>query len=155
MNEPSFYSSGLRFSCTRCSSCCRFESGFVYLSEKDLSTLAGEFGMDFTAFVKTRCRWIPLDRGTERLSLREKSNFDCIFWDKGCTVYKVRPLQCRAYPFWDSVICSEQAWNETGKNCPGINSGTLHEKEEIESFLHQLDEEPVIERRISQTGSWK
>jgi Fe-S-cluster containining protein len=108
--------------------------------------------MDYTAFVKTWCRWVPLGRDSERLSLKEKSNFDCIFWDNGCTVYNVRPLQCRAYPFWDSVVCSEKAWNETGKDCPGINSGTLHDKEKIENFIRLLEEEPVIERKIPRLG---
>jgi Fe-S-cluster containining protein len=104
--------------------------------------------MDYTAFIKAWCRWVPLTRETERLSLREKSNFDCIFWKGGCTVYKARPLQCRTFPFWDSVVCSEEAWNNTGKSCPGINTGTLHEKEKIEGFVRQLEEELVIERKI-------
>ena len=169
MKEQSFYSSGLKFSCIRCSYCCRKESGFVYLSENDLSVLAKKLGMDYTDFVKTWCRWVPFTRNRERLSLKEKSNFDCIFWSAsigggvsegdiasfrgaGCAVYDDRPLQCRTYPFWDSVVCSEKAWNETGKGCPGINSGTLHEKETIENFIHRLENEPVIERIIQRPG---
>ncbi|MCL2127385.1 MAG: YkgJ family cysteine cluster protein, partial [Treponema sp.] len=102
----------MRFSCTRCSTCCRKESGFVYLSEKDLSRLAEKFKMGYTEFIKTWCRWVPFYRRRDRLSLREKSNFDCIFWgdseksaasdegggrEGGCTVYSARPLQCRSF----------------------------------------------------------
>ena len=154
MDECPFFTSGLQFSCVRCSACCRNESGFVYLSENDLSRLAKECGMDYTAFVKTWCRWVPIDRDRERLSLREKSNFDCIFWKNGCTVYDARPLQCRAFPFWDSVVCSVQAWNDEGKKCPGINTGSLHEKDEIEGFIHLLEEELVIERKIPHMGGY-
>jgi Fe-S-cluster containining protein len=119
----------------------------VYLSENDLSRLANEFGMDYTAFVNTWCRWIPFTQGRERLSLKEKSNFDCIFWDlPGCKVYHARPLQCRTFPFWDYVLCSPQAWKNTGKGCAGIDKGELHSREKIESLVSQMEEEPVIER---------
>ena len=146
MNALTFDYTELRFSCTRCSSCCRKESGFVYLSELDLCRLAKVFQMDYTSFIKTWCRWVPFDSGRERLSLREKSNFDCIFWKDQCTVYESRPLQCRTFPFWDSVLCSREAWENTGKGCPGINTGAPHGKDEIESCLRQMENELVVER---------
>jgi len=149
MVDRPFYAEGLKFSCTRCSSCCRHESGFVYLSENDLSRLANEFKLDYTAFVETWCRWIPFTPGTERLSLKEKSNFDCIFWNNSCGVYNARPLQCRSFPFWgDHVLCSQKAWEAAGRDCPGINNGELHSREEIEGFIRQTEEEPVIEREV-------
>ena len=145
MNDRPFYADGLKFSCTRCSACCRHESGFVYLSENDLSRLANEFGMDYTAFVEAWCRWIPFTEGRERLSLKEKSNFDCIFWNAMCTVYHARPLQCRTFPFWDHILCSPQAWEAAGEGCAGIDRGQLHSREEIEGLVSQMGEEPVIE----------
>ena len=152
MSHEPFYNTGLRFSCTRCSSCCRKESGFVYLSENDLSRLANQMQMDYTAFIKTWCRWVPLDQGRERLSLREKSNFDCIFWSNGCKVYRARPLQCRAFPFWENVLCSRQAWDTAGIDCPGMNNGELHDREEIAGFLRLLEEELVLEREMPRIG---
>jgi Fe-S-cluster containining protein len=147
MNDQPFYANGLRFSCTRCSSCCRYESGFVFLSENDLSRLANEFKMDYTSFVKTWCRWVPFTHDRERLSLKEKSNYDCILWSAaGCTVYNARPLQCSAFPFWDNILCSRQAWETAGKGCAGINNGQLHSREKIEGILGRLEQEPVIER---------
>jgi Fe-S-cluster containining protein len=153
MSEGPFYAGGLRFSCARCSSCCRHESGFVYISENDLARLANELKMGYTEFVKTWCRWIPLNEDSERLSLKEKSNFDCIFWKNqgtasGCSVYHARPLQCRAYPFWDNIICSPDAWEAAGKGCPGINNGEQHCLKTIENFIRQMEDELVIERKI-------
>ena len=153
MNQEPFYASGLRFSCTRCSSCCRKESGFVYLSQNDLSRLAKKFQMDYTAFITTWCRWVPFDRGRDRLSLREKSNFDCIFWSGECTVYQARPLQCSTFPFWDSVLCSKEAWEAAGSSCPGINAGESHNREEIADCLRLLEEELVIERETPRLGT--
>ena len=158
MNETPFYANGLAFSCARCSSCCRHESGYVYLSENDLSRLAAECGMNYTDFIKAWCRWIPFHKGRDRLSLREKSNFDCIFWkddNSGCSVYRARPLQCRAFPFWDSVACSAEAWENAGKNCPGINAGETHSSAEIENFLKLMNDEPVIERDALRIGEGK
>ena len=148
MNDEAFFSAGLRFSCTRCSNCCRKESGYVYLSENDLSRLADFFAMDYTSFIQTWCRWVSFERGRERLSLKEKANYDCIFWGTECTVYHARPLQCRSFPFWDSVLCSRESWENTGKDCPGIQTGELHEKEKIEKYLQQMDDELVIERKL-------
>jgi len=147
MSDQPFYAAGLRFSCERCSSCCRHESGFVYLSENDLSRLAQATKMEYTAFIQTWCRWVDFEWGYQRLSLKEKANCDCIFWNAGCTVYPARPLQCRTFPFWDAVVCSLQSWETAGRGCPGINHGDVHTREEIERFLRLMGEELVIERR--------
>ena len=135
MPKTPFYASGLRFSCVRCSSCCRHESGFVFLCEEDLELLTGKLNMDYSIFVKIYCRWVPGEGGEEYLSLREKPNFDCIFWDSVCTVYNARPQQCRTFPFWKSVVNSREAWESTASGCPGMNSGKLHDIESIESCL--------------------
>ena len=144
LDEP-FYARGLCFSCTRCSSCCRHDSGFVFLSEIDVAKLTQACGMRYNEFVKTYCRWVWAEAG-ECLSLREKSNFDCIFWDKGCTVYNARPLQCRTFPFWDSITVSSVAWEAAAAECPGMNHGVLHGREEIELALSQRYAEPLITR---------
>jgi len=152
MNDTPFHADGLRFACTRCSGCCRHEGGFVFLSEGDLSRLANGFGMDYSAFVDAWCRWVPYTPGRERLSLREKPNLDCVFWSASaagsgwCSVYGTRPLQCRAFPFWDIILASRAAWERAGRECPGINSGRLYAMEEIDDFVRRLGEEPVIER---------
>jgi len=104
--------------------------------------------MEYTAFIQAWCRWVPFGRREERLSLREKSNFDCIFWNAGCTVYDARPLQCRVFPFWDMVVASPEAWETAGRGCPGINTGELRAREEIERCLRLMGDELVIERRL-------
>jgi Fe-S-cluster containining protein len=146
MLKQPFYRDGLRFSCRRCSACCRHESGFVFLSEKDLGLLSAACNMQPADFVKTWCRWVPYEGGQDRLSLKEKSDYDCIFWKEGCAVYESRPLQCRTFPFWLSVLRSREAWDMAGTGCPGINSGALHSREEIEACLDMQGS--VIIRRV-------
>ena len=146
MPQKPFYDSGLRFSCRRCSTCCRYESGYVFLSEEDIRLLAQELQMDYAGFTKTYCRWVPKERGRECLSLKEKSNFDCVFWDSGCTVYQARPVQCRTFPFWQTVVESFGAWEMAASGCPGINSGRLYDKEAIAACIALRDGQQLIEK---------
>jgi Fe-S-cluster containining protein len=139
-----FYAQGLRFSCARCSQCCRIDPGFVFLRKNDVEMLVSALKMRYTEFIKRYCRWTPNTDGGEQLSLKEKPDYDCIFWSNGCALYDARPLQCRAYPFWPSMIASREAW-EAAK-CPGMGTGTLYSREEIEALAARQRAEPIIER---------
>jgi Fe-S-cluster containining protein len=145
-----FYAQGLRFSCTRCSACCRFESGFVFLSEKDASLLGAAFNMEYSKFTEAYCRWVSSENGELQLSLKENSNYDCIFWAKepveGCMVYDKRPLQCRSFPFWPSIVNNKKNWDMTARNCPGMGKGTLHSRDAISEWLVAREKEPIISR---------
>ncbi len=147
MFDPPFYAKGLHFTCQRCSGCCRHDPGFVNLSEKDLEKLLKWANVDRESFINSWCRWVDKQDGFEYLCLTEKDNFDCIFWDKGCTVYENRPLQCSAYPFWHALVLDEDWWNAGAADCPGMNSGALHPAEEIQQRLDQRRSEPYIRRK--------
>jgi len=154
-----FYAQGLCFSCTRCSACCRHESGFVFLSGKDAVMLIAALKMEYRKFIHAYCRWVPSVNGTEQLSLKEKSNFDCIFWafseaaqTGGCSVYEARPLQCRAFPFWPSIVGDKSSWKSAAGECPGMNRGILHSGDTIEKWLAERRKEPIISRNIQSGG---
>ena len=124
MEEP-FYKDGLHFECQRCSGCCRFDSGYVFLSHQDLDRLASNLSLTPDEFLEKYCVKVDMG-GYFRISLIEKPNYDCIFWrDGGCAVYEARPLQCRSYPFWEHQLESKEAWENVAKSCPGINKGAL------------------------------
>jgi Fe-S-cluster containining protein len=146
LQQAPFYAEGLRFSCNRCSTCCRYESGYVFLTERDVARLLENLRMAYADFVKTYCRWVPDKWGTEQLTLKEKSNYDCIFWKECCSVYEARPLQCKTFPFWHSVMASAKAWNEAAGYCPGMDKGTLHSMKEIIACLEQQDADVLITR---------
>jgi hypothetical protein len=145
----SFYDAGLRFSCTRCSGCCRHDPGFVFLSAKDAQSLAKSLDLSYSSFVAAYCRWIPAGGGVETLSLKERVNYDCVFWGKdGCTVYEDRPLQCRTFPFWDSVVADADSWRATAADCPGMNRGNLYSKEEIDRLISLRNDDPIVSRGV-------
>lgn len=130
-----FYDQGLKFECTGCGSCCTGASGFVYLSEKDICNIIHYLGIDVVKFIEHYTILVKIF-GEKRLSLKEISNYDCIFFkDKKCTIYPVRPYQCRSYPFWKKNIESKKNWTCVSKECPGVNKGRLYTKFQIESII--------------------
>lgn len=147
-----FWHNGLRFSCKRCSSCCRFDPGIVNLSRDDLDRLLEWSGLAEGAFIETYCRWVPKADGYDYLCLLEKKNFDCILWDNGCTAYENRPFQCSSYPFWPSLLSDEDWWESNAQDCPGVNQGALHESAEIEEYLTRRRAEPYIRRKAESNG---
>jgi len=143
-----FYAQGLRFSCKRCSACCRFEAGYVFLSREDVSLLCRTLNMPYADFEETYCRWVPAENGKYQLSLKEKQNYDCVFWSSkyggGCLVYETRPLQCRTFPFWGSVMKDKKSWKRTAQDCPGIDKGIFHSQDSIKTKLAMRQMEPII-----------
>jgi uncharacterized protein len=127
MSQP-WYQEGLRFCCTRCGNCCTGEPGFVWVNEEEIEAIGKYVGQSPAEIEGLYTR--PSRRGP---TLREKANGDCVFFDrnKGCTIYPVRPRQCRTWPFWQSTASAPEAWQRTCEVCPGAGQGELISAEEI------------------------
>ena len=84
-------------------------------------------------FRRLHCRRV----GLGAFSLREHENGDCAFVtpEDLCSIYPVRPRQCRDYPFWKRTLASRAAWEREAKECPGIGRGGLHSPEDIAAYL--------------------
>ena len=144
LNRP-YFSDGLAFECTRCSSCCRHDPGYVFMSRKDVDLITEHLGLTELQFKEKFCRVVDFGIVT-RLSLTEKRNNDCIFWEgAGCSIYEARPLQCRSFPFWMQNVESRDNWYAAAEDCPGMNHGTVHSQETIEAFLKARLDEPLLE----------
>lgn len=128
MNAQPWFADGLEFSCTRCGHCCTGEPGFVWVNEDELRAIADFLGEPYEEVVGFYTKMASRGR-----SLREKANGDCVFWDgeRGCTVYSVRPPQCRTWPFWESNVQSPEDWKRTVEVCPGSGQGELISADEI------------------------
>ena len=98
--------------------CCSGEAGRVWLKQKDIEAISRKLALDVDTFMKDY-----LVKIYNRFSLRElriNGQHDCVLLDshsKKCSVYDVRPEQCRTYPFWDCFKNNPRlAMNE----CPGV-----------------------------------
>lgn len=124
-----WYADGLRFACTQCGNCCTGAPGFVWVNDAEIAALA-----EFRGEPEDQVRGLyTRSEGGTRRSLKETPNGDCVFYDRmaGCTVYPVRPRQCRTWPFWECNTESPAAWARAAAECPGCNQGELIPAEEI------------------------
>ena len=121
---------GLRFTCTRCGNCCSGFSGTVAVNDDEITALADRLELGVDEFREQYAR--VLSDGS--ISLREKSNYDCVFYAQGhgCLVYEDRPTQCRTWPFWRKNVKTTERWAEEARTCPGMDKGHLYTLDEIE-----------------------
>ena len=140
MSSKPWYREGLSFSCTRCGDCCTGAPGYVWVEPTEIEALAKHLGLSVDSFGERYLRKVG-----RRYSLIEKPGGDCVFFDKGCSVYPARPTQCRTFPFWRSNLKSERAWDEIADECPGIGQGKLFPVEEIEVLKRGKAETPAGE----------
>jgi len=122
-----FFDDGLRFGCTQCGDCCTGAHGTIAVNAREAERISAHLGLSVDAFLGEYA--YPVDGGH---SLKEQANGDCVFFcNRTCSIYAVRPTQCRTYPFWAENVRSEPAWKRTCRECPGIGAGRLYGREEI------------------------
>jgi len=131
-----WYREGLRFRCVRCGNCCTGAPGYVWVNKQEIAAMAEALGMSVARFEARFVRQVGV-----RKSLIELKGGDCIFYDRPsrrCRVYRVRPRQCRTWPWWASNLRSPETWAEMAESCPGANHGPLIPLETIEAECEVL-----------------
>lgn len=133
--SPPWYANGLHFECQPdCHKCCKKE-GIVVLTpprSKDHhqeEQIADHLGVARDEFREKFVHTDPVNGSY----LEDGPEGGCPFLcGSGCSVYTVRPRQCRTYPFWPEVVKSRALWEKEAAFCPGINKGRFYSREEIE-----------------------
>jgi Fe-S-cluster containining protein len=154
-NPKPWYAEGLKFTCTQCGNCCTGGPGFVWISREEIVRLAEHLKISAEETVERYCHKVA-----GKWSLRENRNpvhggYDCIFMKeiptgnvsgagivqsrRICSIYPVRPLQCRTWPFWPELLESEESWNAATRKCPGMGSGKRYSLKRIEALRDAED----------------
>lgn len=124
-----WYAPGLKFECTACGKCCvnHGEFSYVYSTREEREALAAHFGLSREAFEARYCEAVP-----GGVSFKSAGDA-CIFLaGRRCSVYELRPAQCRTFPFWPELLVDEDTWRrDVASFCPGVGQGKLHGVEEI------------------------
>ncbi len=112
--------------CKECGAfCCRGKAGNIWVTTGEIENI---------------CRFLNCNvidgihgffqRRSNRISIWERfvgNEYQCVFLDadtKKCTIYPVRPNQCRTFPFWEHFKSDR---NALLKECPGVvKKATAH-----------------------------
>jgi Fe-S-cluster containining protein len=153
-----WYAEGLSFTCSQCGNCCTGSPGYVWISPIEIDRLAEFLELPRKEVISKYCR-----RLGGRYSLNEQrspqGNYDCVFLHeekvtsrragredrmivhtrRTCTIYPVRPLQCRTWPFWEGNLASPQHWRRAAQRCPGMGRGREYSLPEIEALRDAED----------------
>lgn len=113
-----WYAEGLHFECTGCGQCCTGSPGYIWVSEEEIEQIAAFLNLAIDEFAR-----LYLRRVKGKFSLLEiPKSYDCIFLkDKKCSIYSVRPTQCRTYPWWPQLLESPEEWQKAARMCEGIS----------------------------------
>jgi len=135
-----YHTTPIRFKCTQCSQCCYGgKYAYVRASKQEIEKIITYMNMDARSF-EQRYLTKLVDHG---YGIRMKDYLmeqvkgikgHCVLLnnDGKCSVYPVRPTQCRTYPFWPEILISEDKWNNEVNRCEGINQGDVVETKHIE-----------------------
>jgi Fe-S-cluster containining protein len=131
--DGTWYHKGVRFECTGSGKCCTVHGAyaFVFMTRAEDGAIADHL-------VLTRRRFRQLH--TTRTSSGDRSlrfpDGRCTFLNGNrCSIYEVRPGQCRTWPFWSENM-DAGVWNEDiASFCPGVGRGRLYAREEIEAVM--------------------
>ena len=152
--DSAWYAQGLQFTCTQCGNCCTGGPGYVWLTEQEVERMAEFLKLTVEETMANYCREI-----FGRISLKEARNargeYDCEFLidipvestgkdnvvqtRRGCSIYPVRPLQCRTWPFWDGILEQKENWDNATNRCHGMNRGRRYTREQIEALRDAKD----------------
>lgn len=126
--EP-WYAPGMEFQCTQCGNCCTGPTGFVWFTPKEAEAIAAYLEITVEAFYERYTKSIMGRRSLDEVKIKQ-GMYDCVFLSRdaetgkaGCSIYPVRPTQCRTWPFWESNLTSKRAWAAAAKTCPGMQQG--------------------------------
>jgi Fe-S-cluster containining protein len=136
-NPQPWFAPGLSFTCTQCGNCCTGAPGFIWVDEAELRAIAEFRGVSYG-----EVKYFDATAVGERTSLREYANGDCIYLDaksRRCTIYPVRPKQCRTWPFWNSNLASPESWQAVQQICPGADHGAFVPLEKIRQLAAEID----------------
>lgn len=133
-----FWKNGLSFTCTGCGGCCQNE-GDTWFTIHEFYRLVSSLGLpvedvldiyvsDIVAhWVKMKHR-VCIDTGVEQ----------CIFLDsssgnKKCSIYEYRPIHCKTYPFWPTIVSTSTTWLNEGQVFSNYYNGTnaIHSHEAV------------------------
>jgi len=116
-----------RFKCTRCAICCgntTTRTRHILILTKEADTISERTRKPITTFARKAPRRTPYS-----YEIKKTEHGKCTFLQRDvCTIYAIRPLVCRFYPFELKPKKNEKYRFKATLECPGLGSGKLLDK---------------------------
>jgi hypothetical protein len=117
-----WYREGLSFKCTGCGNCCTGAPGYVWVTPDEMSQIANHLKMPLNAFTRRYVRKVGSRYSLIEIRTLQPAVFRCVFLEeRKCSIYEVRPKQCRTFPWWKENLSSPEAWQRASQECEGIH----------------------------------
>lgn len=118
------YPVAVRFQCVKCGICCgdtKEKTRHILLlrtEAEQIATATLQPISEFTVKIK--------DKAPYSYEMKKTEDGKCIFLENNCcTIYTVRPLICRFYPFELKILHSQKCTFLYTPECSGINKGPM------------------------------
>jgi len=105
--------------CNECAGyCCCGESGNIWVRQQEIIEIAADLPINIIDCIQQYC-----NRVGNRLVIKEQRfehGLACVFFvgqTRRCAIYRVRPEQCRRFPFWEYFKNHRE---QLARECPGI-----------------------------------
>jgi len=127
----------VRFLCDKCAKCCgdtdervrmilMLKGEAARISEETVLSF-GEFSEEIEGFEPYSCR------------MKKTEDGKCVFLkDNICSIYEIRPLICRFYPFQLKSIGNDKYVFSCTEECPGIGNGNRLKKAFFENLFNEF-----------------
>ena len=120
----------LKFKCKQCGHCCDYT--IIQLYPFDIKNICDKLNISTKEFHQQHSIFKLDEDKIPRCILNNRPN--CPFKDKGCTIYKSRPIRCRLYPLGRIFQDDEIIHVISEKTSPGFDTG---KKQTIQEWLDQ------------------
>jgi len=127
----------VHFECSLCALCCgdtETNVRKILLLKNEAEKISKKINEDIEKFAEETG-----DKTSYAYAMRKTSDGKCVFLkEKLCTIYGIRPIICRFYPFkLDNLGNQHYAFSYT-KECPGIGKGLYLNREFFETLFTEF-----------------
>ena len=113
-----------QFDASACASCgghcCTGESGYIWVKYQEIEAISKFLELSIEDFATIHLKKIKHRYSLIERKRDEQDDYACIFFDdnkQSCSIYPVRPLQCRTFPFWEQFKSDTET---VKKECLGV-----------------------------------
>jgi len=162
-----WYDKSISFACTACGKCCTSKNKVkVFLNDREINQISNYLQISTDHFISYYTDLIYDNKNTDNhfeevlryITLKSKG-YDgkqpqqqnrCIFLSSSsesinkCSIYEVRPTQCRTYPYWPQHMIGRAEWLSESLNCEGmkvVDSDNGGDKNDVVVIDNDYDED--------------